>query len=138
RRGVRAASVACMRTGAQGEATWLAEAIAAAPVAIWSTDRDLRVTGAFGGLDFGGERVELFVGSTVQDLATTPSPTDAFVAPHLAALAGKKQAFRVTRGGRCYEVRLAPLGHEGEPATGVCGFAVDVTDRERGERALTE
>jgi signal transduction histidine kinase len=115
---------------ARGDLRWLASAVARAPVATWATDRNLRVVHARGGLDFAGARDGFVIGPL-----PSSAPPDAFVAYHLAALAGKEQAFRISSGRRCFEVRLAPLGAPGQ-TEGVCGFALDVTERAESERAL--
>jgi PAS domain S-box-containing protein len=107
------------------------------PGAIWTTDRDLRITSAVGKLrEATGLDDEHIVGSTVGQLVGTDEPTDVAVAHHRAALAGDHTSFRYDFHGRCYEVHAEPLHDGGPEIVGCIGVAVDVTDRERTDEEL--
>jgi PAS domain S-box-containing protein len=109
------------------------------PGAVWTTDRDLRVTAAFGSSLAGRDDL---VGSTLYDLVGTRDPHEPAIARHLAALAGRQQSFRYTVSARWFQVRLAPLLDEAGQTVGCVGIAVDVTAQhkveERRERTRSQ
>ncbi len=120
------------------------------PGAVWTTDRELRITQGLGRppmrerpcVDW--DRVP-GSGVTVYDLVGTRDPSEPMVAHHLAALAGRATHVHYTFEERCYEVRLAPSRDERGDVVGCLGAAIDVTERraleerlERSEARLAE
>jgi signal transduction histidine kinase len=101
------------------------------PIAVWTTDRELRITALQGSL---ARRIgiEGMVGQRVGD-ALGDGPEQS-VAPHRTALAGTATSYVRTAFGLRLESHLEPLH---DPASGdvvgVVGFAIDVSERERLE-----
>lgn len=98
------------------------------PGVIWTTDRDLRVTAAFGRALAG--RTDL-VGWTVYELLGTTDPEEPAIASHLAALAGRPRSVRYVVGKRCYQASVTPMVDRRGRTFGCAGIAVDVTARHR-------
>jgi PAS domain S-box-containing protein len=101
------------------------------PGAVWTTDRDLRITSAFGRAL--PDRADL-VGSTLYDVVGAHDAHHPAIAHHLAALAGRPQSFRCAVGKRRYQCNVGPLLDERGEVVGCVGNAVDVTARARAER----
>ncbi|HLU64743.1 MAG TPA: ATP-binding protein [Kofleriaceae bacterium] len=108
------------------------------PGAIWSTDRDLRITYAVGraAREAGFDHSSV-VGQTVYDIVRSRDPREPVIAHHLAALNGARASFRYQLRGRWYEVLIQPLS-AGDGPIGCVGSAIDVTDRRRTEEELEE
>jgi signal transduction histidine kinase len=106
------------------------------PIAVWTTDRDLRITALQGSL---ARRVELgdLIGDRVGE--ALGDAREQSVAAHEAALAGHATTYVRTVFGLRIESHVEPLTDpvSGEVA-GVVGIALDVSERERLELELRQ
>jgi len=98
-----------------------------APVALWTTDRDLRLTALAGATAAAlpparsaAAVADLFAGGDADG-----QPVDA----HRQALAGASVGFDVETEGRAYEAHIEPLRDAAGRVVGTIGVAHDVTDR---------
>jgi PAS domain S-box-containing protein len=108
-----------------------------APVLLWSTDQDLRVTSAMGAgfrnLDVprAMERgLTLYEYFSIQDDDIEP------IASHRRALLGDGVATQIEWQGRTFDVHVEPLRSSGGAIIGTIGVAFDVSDRTRTEESL--
>ena len=76
------------------------------------------------------------VGMKVTDLWGTCDPTYEPLACHLKALAGIPQAYQDVCMGRSLEYKLEPIWDTDGRITGVAGFALDVTERQKAKNDL--
>lgn len=101
-----------------------------APVAVWATDRDLRLTYAHTRVSVLSEAAaHRAVGQTVQQILDVADASDATVSHHLAAIAGEPQSFRYWFRSHYFDVRLEPRRNPHGEVTGCIGVAVDVTEQ---------
>src|SRR6266571_2973418 len=105
-----------------------------APVLLWSTDRDLRVTSAMGtgfrALDLprSGERgLSVYEYFNVHDDDIEP------IVSHRRALLGESVATQIEWQGRTYDVHMEPLRSKEGAILGTIGVAFDVSERSRTE-----
>jgi signal transduction histidine kinase len=105
------------------------------PCAVWSTDRDLRITHAMGHRRAWEHNRDAVVGSMVPDLVGG-GDDDPMIRAHRAALDGEATALRYTFGGRVYESQVEPLRGPRDEIEGVVAIAVDVTERYATEENL--
>jgi two-component system cell cycle sensor histidine kinase/response regulator CckA len=102
------------------------------PAVIWTTDRQLRFTSSFGrGLADLGLRPGQLVGWSLFDYFQTDDPDFPPIAAHRRALRGEALTEEFRWSNRLYQAHLEPLPER----QGVLGLAVDVTERDRAERA---
>jgi signal transduction histidine kinase/CheY-like chemotaxis protein len=107
------------------------------PIAVWTTDRDLRITASEGSLArrIGGEKT--LVGQRIGD--SIEVGRDESVSLHEAALAGEPSSYTRTAFGLRLEAHIEPLR---DPTSGdivgVVGLALDVTEREQQEARLRQ
>ncbi len=107
------------------------------PGALWVVDRNLRITFAIGsGNAFSIDEMKTIEGMTVEQAVAANSVTEPAVAHHLAALAGKRQAFPYAFRGRRFQITIEPLREGERDIVGCVGTAIDVTAGERIEREL--
>lgn len=114
------------------------------PSAMWTTDTDLRVTSALGGLlsPYSPDPGAL-VGKTMQEIlgAGDDNPT---IAALQRALRGESTTYDRPQGDRTIEARVAPLRGDDGAVVGAVAVGVDVTSRREAEaeagryRALVE
>jgi PAS domain S-box-containing protein len=106
------------------------------PGAMWTTDRELCLTYATGRLvNMPAVSSSLVVGKSLYEFLGTKDPTDALIAHHLSALAGKRQSFQYQFQGRWYAVLIEPLRSEQGELAGCVGAGFDLTEqRETQER----
>jgi PAS domain S-box-containing protein len=113
----------------------LALVLQQAPIAVWATDRDLRVIYAHTRMSLLAEAAaHQAIGKTVQQMLGVEDAEDATVVHHVAAVAGKPQRFRYWFRSRCFDVRIDPLTDERGEVTGCVGVAVDITEQEHLEQ----
>jgi len=108
-----------------------------APVLLWSTDRDLRVTSAMGT----GFRDLTFPRSEERGLSVYEyfNIHDDDIEPivsHRRALLGESVATQVEWQGRTYDVHMEPLRSKEGAILGTIGVAFDVSERTRTEESL--
>ena len=108
-----------------------------APVAVWATDRDLRLIYAHTKMAVLGEGARQAIGGTIQQFLGVQDAADATVAHHLAAVAGQPQSFRYWFRAHCFDIRLEPLKNEDGQITGCIGVALDVTAQEHLEEEFS-
>lgn len=98
------------------------------PGSVWSTDRRLTVTHAFGRvareLSLEAKNV---IGSSVYDVLGTRDPNDPTVAAHLAALSGLRTAYRIQFRKRRFAILTEPLRDKEQRIVGTVSAAIDVT-----------
>src|SRR5207247_9197306 len=108
-----------------------------APVLVWSTDKELRVTSAMGGgfrtLDTArsGER-----GLTLFEYFNIPDDDLEPIASHRRALAGEGVATQIDWQGRTYDVHIEPLRSPEGAILGTIVVAFDVSERMRTDETL--
>jgi len=109
------------------------------PGIVWSTDRELRVTAAFGsGLAALGLQPVEPVGRTLYELFQTQDETFPGIAAHLRALAGESASLEQAWRGRVYHMYVEPLRDHAGNIVGCIGLASDITERKQAEEALRQ
>ncbi len=107
-----------------------------APILMWATDADLRITWETGAmLESMDVDPAQFRGRSVGDLF----PEEGDVSPisgHRLALTGRSVHFEYEWRDRWFDVRLEPMRDEDGKIRGVVGIASDLTERRRAEAAL--
>ena len=105
------------------------------PGAVWTTDRDLRLTYVAGRLaDNIGPKAK--PGTLLYDIVGTHDPANLFIAYHRAALLGESQSFETEFNNRRYEVLVEQLKDEDGAATGCIAAAFDITDQYKTQERL--
>jgi len=108
-----------------------------APVLLWSTDRDLRVTSAMGtgfrdlNLPHSEERgLSIYEYFNIHDDDIEP------IVSHRRALLGESVATQIEWQGRTYDVHMEPFRSKDGAIIGTVGVAFDVSERTRTEESL--
>src|SRR6266571_3847306 len=101
------------------------------PVALWSTDLNLRITAIRGGGSVVGED-----GKTIEEAFGSPAQAAPAVAAHRAALRGESAAYETVFQGRAFSARVEPVVGPHGRIVGVVGFAFDVTERHDSQERL--
>ncbi len=105
-----------------------------APVALWTTDRELRLTSASGGLlEDLGVRVTDVLGLEVAEICDRLGVGDVPNRAAAQALGGQMVDFESKLCGRALASRAEPLRNRQGEIVGVVGVVFDVTDRKRAE-----
>ncbi len=108
-----------------------------APVLLWTTDTELRLTSASGA---GLRRLELDPnlprGLTLYEYFGTRDEDVEPIASHHRALAGTSVSKELEWAGRTFDVRLEPLRSPEGRIIGTAGVAFDVTERKHSEESL--
>lgn len=115
----------------------LSVALSQLPAIVWTTDLDLRFTGAAGaGREVLGDADQDVRGLTLFAYFKTTDPDYPPIAAHRRALAGESVTYEAVWEGRTFQSHVEPLrGEAGEPV-GVIGIAFDVTPRKQAEAEL--
>jgi len=125
----------------EGPSKWhdphIAMLIEHAPVVLWTTDADLRITAVEGqALLEAGVIAESMIGSSVTQITGMFEPADASKVAHERALRGETDAFETQIGARTFRAQVRPLlGQDGRPM-GTIGVALDITERRWAEDHL--
>jgi PAS domain S-box-containing protein len=116
---------------------WLQLLAEQANAAVWTVDRNLRITSSRGaGLrDLKLEQNEL-VGKTLYEYLASRDESFLPIAMHRRALRGESVAYVFEWSGVIFHTRLAPLHDATGALVGVTGVATDVTQRVASERLL--
>jgi PAS domain S-box-containing protein len=105
-----------------------------APVALWTTDRELRLTSASGGLlEDLGVRVSDVLGLEIAEISRRLGIDDVPDRAGARALNGETVDFDYDLCGRALASRAEPLRNRQGEIVGVVGVVFDVTDRKRAE-----
>lgn len=106
------------------------------PVAVWCTDRDLKLGFAIGaGLEGLGWSCSEIGNMSLQDFLRCDN-TDAIMAAHQRALEGHTSSEEMVRGDRIFYAHISPqLDDEGQVAS-VVAVALDITERRQAEQTL--
>lgn len=108
-----------------------------APVLVWSTDAELRVTSAvgagLGGLDLPGDQER---GRTLYEYFDIRDDDIEPIASHRRALRGESVAVQIEWQGRTYDAHIEPFRAADGAILGTVGVAFDVTERIRTEDSL--
>ncbi|MCI4371057.1 MAG: PAS domain-containing protein, partial [Thermoplasmata archaeon] len=107
-----------------------------APVLLWSTDKELRVTSATGGGLRALEFPALGKGLTLFEYFHIPDADMEPIASHRRALTGESVATQIEWQGRTFDVHIEPLRAPDRTIIGTIGMAFDVTERTRTEESL--
>jgi PAS domain S-box-containing protein len=105
------------------------------PGAVWTTDRDLRLTYVAG-------RVANDVsprakpGMSIYDVVGSRDPANRVIASHRAAMAGEPQSFGYELNGRWYELFVEPLLDDAGEIAGCIAAAFDMTDQRATQERL--
>ncbi len=107
------------------------------PIALWTTDKDLRVTSHWGA-GFRGPRISAgeFVGRSVFEYLKCQDPRVAAVAQHYEGLRGASTRFEYKRGNRFFEVHLEPLRGACGEIIGCVGAGLDISERKKSEERV--
>jgi diguanylate cyclase (GGDEF)-like protein/PAS domain S-box-containing protein len=107
------------------------------PLALWTTDQDLRITSNWGA-GLVGARIgpgEL-VGRSIFEYLKCQDPHTAPIAQHYEALRGASARFEYKRKNRVLEVHLEPLRSSTGEIIGCVGAGLDITERKEGEERM--
>ncbi|HUI73851.1 MAG TPA: sensor domain-containing diguanylate cyclase [Candidatus Acidoferrum sp.] len=108
-----------------------------APVLVWSTDRNLKITSHWGtGLSFSDLRPCELVGRTVSDLFRSEEAAAMPIAQHHKALLGVASRFEFGRGNKALDIQLGPLRSSEGEIIGCMGVGLDITDRKKTEEDI--
>jgi PAS domain S-box-containing protein len=106
------------------------------PAAIWTTDRQLRLTSALGtafsALDLDPAHS---IGASLAEFFQIDDPQAPALDAAQGALNGESGSYEFTRSGRTYGVLVQPL-RDGDDVAGTVAIAVDITSRAREEADL--
>jgi PAS domain S-box-containing protein len=105
------------------------------PGAVWTTDRDLRLTYIAGRLA-NNMNPRARAGMFIYELLGTRNPANRIIAYHRAAMLGQPQSFEQEHRGRWYEVLIEQLRDEGGAVTGCIASAFDMTEHRATQERL--
>lgn len=104
------------------------------PAALWSTDRDLRITSVLGtGFQGAQAHNDGTPPVTLYDYYGSDDPTFAPIAAHLRALDGNSETFSLEWHGRSYHAHVEPLRDSEGTILGTIGVAQDITPQRQAE-----
>jgi PAS domain S-box-containing protein len=107
------------------------------PLALWTTDQDLRITSNWGaGLLAARIRPGELVGRSVFEYLKCQDPHTAPIAQHYEALRGTSSRFEYKRKSRVLEVHLEPLRSATGEIIGCIGAGLDITERKKSEERV--
>jgi diguanylate cyclase (GGDEF)-like protein/PAS domain S-box-containing protein len=105
------------------------------PVAVWTTDRELRVTSSVGGgLEALGLLPDQMVGVLLPEYFARSEEDAAVMSAHVRALAGETMHYESQWQGREVYVSLQPLRGDDGQIEGTIGITFDITERKLAER----
>jgi diguanylate cyclase (GGDEF)-like protein/PAS domain S-box-containing protein len=107
------------------------------PLALWTTDQDLRITSNWGaGLLAARIRPGELVGRSVFEYLKCQDPHTAPIAQHYEALRGTSSRFEYKRKNQVLEVHLEPLRSATGEIIGCIGAGLDITERKKSEERI--
>jgi diguanylate cyclase (GGDEF)-like protein/PAS domain S-box-containing protein len=115
----------------------LRQAIEQMPIALWTTDLDLRLTSCLGaGLRGGKSRNADLLGKSVYEYLKCQDPHTTPIPQHCEALRGVASQFEFKRNNRVLELRLEPLRSASGEIIGCIGAGLDITGRKKTEEKI--
>jgi len=115
----------------------LAVTLAQLPVVLWTTDAELRFTGAAGsGREVLGDADQDVRGMTLFAYFKTTDPTFGPIDAHRRALKGESVTYEAVWEGRTFQSHVEPQRDAAGGIIGVIGIAFDVTSRTDAEREM--
>jgi len=115
----------------------LAVTLAQLPVVLWTTDAELRFTGAAGsGREVLGDADQDVRGMTLFAYFKTTDPTFGPIDAHRRALKGESVTYEAVWEGRTFQSHVEPQRDAAGGIIGVIGIAFDVTSRTDAERGM--
>ena len=115
----------------------LSVALSQLPTILWTTDDELRFTGAAGaGREVLRDADQDVRGMTLFAYFKTTDPEFGPIAAHRRALAGESVTYEAVWEGRTFQSHVEPLRDADGSIRGVIGIAFDVTPRKDAEREL--
>jgi diguanylate cyclase (GGDEF)-like protein/PAS domain S-box-containing protein len=107
------------------------------PLALWTTDHNLRITSNWGaGLLAARIRPGELVGRSVFEYLKCQDPHTAPIMQHYEALRGASSRFEYKRKNRVLEIHLEPLRSPTGEIIGCIGAGLDVTERKESEERI--
>ena len=103
------------------------------PAALWTTDRELRVTALEGRLNLEDPDREGRLGRPLVEALSADADAAVLLAAHRRALAGEPADYRITNHGTSYAAHVEPLRDEAGDIVGVVGVGIDVTEQRHAE-----
>ncbi len=137
----RAAATAEARASGASERR-LRRLVGQVPAVLWTTDRELHLTGSGGiSLEAVGYTPDRITGTSLYKRFGVVGPAFPPLAAHLRALGGETARYDLEVAGRSFEVRVEPLrdeslGDEQGDVIGCFGAAFDVTEQRQDEATL--
>jgi diguanylate cyclase (GGDEF)-like protein/PAS domain S-box-containing protein len=121
-------------TAPEAQLRFLAEQM---PLALWTTDQNLRITSNWGaGLQAARIQPGELVGRSVFAYLKCQDPHSAPIAQHYDALRGTSSRFEYKRNSRVLEIHLEPLRSETGEIIGCIGAGLDITERKKSEERI--
>jgi PAS domain S-box-containing protein len=112
------------------ERTMLRMVLQGLHVALWTTDRDLRLTSIEGDVPiFLNTAGEANLGRNLYELLRTEDPNSPIIAVHVQGLGGKSGRVESAVRDREYRIHVLPLQDDQGQIVGCAGMAIDVTER---------
>jgi diguanylate cyclase (GGDEF)-like protein/PAS domain S-box-containing protein len=130
-------SARMVQSGDCGDHALLRNVLHQMPAALWTTDRDLRITSNWGsGMHFANVKPGELVGRSIYDFLKLQDAHAATVAQHTVALRGATSRFEFRQHNRDFEIRLEPLRDESGEIVGCVGAGIDITERKTSEERV--
>lgn len=130
----RALTMNSVETLSEGQ---LKQTIEQMPMALWTTDLNLRLTLCLGaGLRGAKNRNEELLGKSVQEYLKCYDPHTTPVAQHFDALRGVASLFEYKRNSRVLELHLEPLRSPAGEIIGCIGAGLDIIERKKTEEKM--
>ncbi len=107
------------------------------PLALWTTDQNLRITSNWGaGLLAARIQPGELVGRSIFEYLKSQDPHTAPIAQHYEALRGTSSRFEYKRKNRVLEIHLEPLRSAAGEIIGCIGAGLDITERKKSEEKI--
>jgi diguanylate cyclase (GGDEF)-like protein/PAS domain S-box-containing protein len=107
------------------------------PLALWTTDQNLRITSNWGaGLLAAKIRPGELVGRSIFEYLKCQDPHTAPIAQHYETLRGASSRFEYKRKNRVLEIHLEPLRAATGEIVGCIGAGLDITERKKSEERI--
>ncbi|MDQ4006186.1 MAG: PAS domain S-box protein [Actinomycetota bacterium] len=109
------------------------------PLALWTTDRELRFTSSIGaGLEALGLGPGSIEGVALEEVFGPNGGGPDAIGAHRLALEGGSSSYEETRASQTFRIHVEPLRDPRGMVVGTAGIALDVTERKRTEQTLRQ